>query len=55
MSPGAKKFVGVVVIILALYFVISNPTGAGALVQNLINLLQRGAESLITFLQSILP
>ena len=55
MSPGAKKFVGLVAIGLLLYFVIVRPTEAGALVQSLINLLQRGAESLITFLRSILP
>lgn len=55
MSPGAKKFLGVVVVALLVYFVVTDPAGSGALVQNLLNLLRQAAESLITFFRSLLP
>jgi hypothetical protein len=55
VSPTAKKILSLVGIGLLLYFVISRPGDAGALVQSLIGLLQRAAESLITFFRSLLP
>lgn len=53
MSPGAKKIIGVVGGVLLLYFVISDPTGSGALVQDILRMLQDGAESLVTFIRSL--
>ena len=53
MSPGAKKILSVVVIVLLAYFVISQPTESANLVQDLLGMLQEGAEAVITFLQSL--
>ena len=53
MSPGAKKLLSVVVIVLLAYFVISRPTESANIVLNLLDMLREGAEALITFLQSL--
>ena len=53
MGPGAKKIVGIVGGVLLLYFVISDPQGSGALVQDILGMLQDGAESVVTFIQSL--
>lgn len=53
VSPGAKKILSVVVIVLLAYFVISRPNESANLVLELLNMLREGAEALITFLQSL--
>lgn len=53
LSPGAKKVLSVVVVVLLAYFVISQPTESANLVQDLLGMLQEGAEAVITFLQSL--
>jgi hypothetical protein len=53
VSPGAKKVAGLVGGVLLLYFIISDPQGSSALVQDILGLLQEGAESLVTFLRSL--
>lgn len=53
VSPGAKKLLGVVVVVFLLFFVISQPTESANIVRDLLNMLQEGAEALITFLQSL--
>jgi len=53
VSPGAKKLLSVVVIVLLAYFVISRPTESANIVLNLLDMLREGAEALITFLQSL--
>lgn len=53
MSPGAKKLLGVVVIILVAYFVISDPNGSSGVVRDILGMLQEGAEAVITFLRSL--
>lgn len=53
LSAGAKKLLTVVVIVLLAYFVISRPNQAADAVLGLLNMLQEGAEALITFLQSL--
>lgn len=53
MSKGAKKAIGLVGGVLLLYFVISDPNGSGQLVQDILGMLQDGAESLVTFIQSL--
>jgi hypothetical protein len=54
VSPGAKKVIVVLVVLLVIYFVYNDPTGSGALVQNLLNILRQAAESVITFFRSLL-
>jgi hypothetical protein len=53
VSPGAKKLLGVVVVVFLLFFVISRPTESANIVRDLLSMLQEGAEALITFLQSL--
>lgn len=53
LSPGAKKMLSVVVILLVAYWVITAPTESANLVQDLLGMLQEGAEAVITFLQSL--
>lgn len=53
MSKGAKKAIGLVGGALLVYFVISDPNGSGQLVQDILNMLQDGAEALVTFVQSL--
>lgn len=53
LSAGAKKMLSVVVVVLLAYFVISQPTESANLVQDLLGMLQEGAEAVITFLQSL--
>jgi hypothetical protein len=53
VSKGAKKALGLVGGALLVYFVISDPNGSGQLVQNILGMLQDGAESLVTFVQSL--
>lgn len=53
MSKGAKKAIGLVGGVLLLYFVISDPRGSGQLVQDILGMLQDGADSLVTFIRSL--
>jgi hypothetical protein len=53
MSPGVKKLVSVVVIVLLAYFVITQPNESANIVLDLLGMLREGAEALITFLQSL--
>jgi hypothetical protein len=53
VSPGAKKLLGVVVVVFLAFFVISQPNESANIVRDLLNMLQEGAEALITFLQSL--
>ena len=53
MSPQIKKLLSVVVILLVAYFVIDDPSGSANLVQDMLGMLQSGAESVITFVQSL--
>lgn len=53
MSKGTKRAVGVVVGVLLLYLVITQPQQSAGMVQDLLGLLQDGAESLTTFLRSL--
>jgi preprotein translocase subunit YajC len=53
LSPGAKKVLSVVVIVLLAYFIISRPNESANIVLDLLNMLREGAEALITFLQSL--
>lgn len=53
VSPGAKKLLGVVVIVLLAYFVISDPNGSSGVVRDILGMLQEGAEAVITFLRSL--
>jgi hypothetical protein len=53
VSPQAKKILGLVVVVFLLFFVISRPNESANIVRDLLNMLQEGAEALITFLQSL--
>jgi len=53
VSPGAKKLLGVVVIVLLAYFVITDPTGSSGVVRDILGMLEDGAEAVITFLRSL--
>lgn len=53
MSPGAKKFLVTVVVLFLLFLVVTQPTQSAAMVRDLLGLIQDGAESLGTFIQSL--
>ena len=53
VSKGTKRAVGVVVGVLLLYLVITQPQQSAGMVQDLLGLLQDGADSLTTFLRSL--
>lgn len=53
MSKGAKRAVGLVAGALLLYLVITQPQESAGMVQDLLGVLQDGADSLTTFLQSL--
>jgi hypothetical protein len=53
VSPGAKKAIGLLGGVLVLYFVISDPQGSSALVQDIGGMLRDGADSLVTFIRSL--
>lgn len=53
MDVNIKKIVTILLVGLALYFVISDPEMSAGGVQNFIDWLQGGAESIIQFLRNI--
>lgn len=53
VSPGTKKIVTLVGGVLVLYFVISDPQGSSALVQDILGMLEGWANSVTTFLESL--
>ena len=54
MSPGAKKFLVAVVGIFLLFLVITQPQQSAGMVRDLLGSLRDGAESLGTFIRSLL-
>jgi hypothetical protein len=50
---NAKKIVTVLVVLLVLFFLITQPTQSAAFVTNILNWLREAAEALITFVKSL--
>jgi len=53
VGKGAKRAVGLVAGALLVYLVITQPDESAQMVQDLLGVLQDGADSLTTFLQSL--
>lgn len=53
IDVNLKKLLTWAAIALVLFFLISAPTQASGLVTNVLNLLKNGAESIVTFVQSL--
>lgn len=53
MSQKTKRAIGAVVAVLLLYLVITQPQQSAGMVQNILNMLRDGADSLTTFLRSL--
>jgi hypothetical protein len=53
IDVNLKKLLTYAAIALVLFFLISAPTQASGLVTNILNLLKNGAESIVTFVQSL--
>ena len=53
IDVNLKKLLTWAGIALVLFFLISAPTQASGLVTNILNLLKNGAESIVTFVQSL--
>ncbi|MBP2472056.1 hypothetical protein JOF53_000928 [Crossiella equi] len=50
---NVKKLIVVLAVVLVIYLVISDPTGAAGGVQNGVGMLRNAAESVITFVQRL--
>ncbi|WP_020657871.1 hypothetical protein [Amycolatopsis benzoatilytica] len=53
MSSGLKKIVIIGVVVLVLFFLITQPTHSADLVHRLLGWLKDGAEAIITFFKSL--
>jgi hypothetical protein len=53
MSSGLKRFLGIVAVAVALFFVITNPTGAADVVQSIVAIIGNALSSIATFFRSL--
>ncbi|MFI5612252.1 hypothetical protein [Amycolatopsis sp. NPDC051903] len=53
MSSGVKKIVVIGVVVLVLFFLITQPTQSANLVHQVLGWLRNGAEAIITFFQTL--
>lgn len=54
LGPGAKKFLVAVIGLFVLFLVISQPAQTAGMVRDILGMLQSGAESVVTFLRSLI-
>ncbi|MBB4684901.1 hypothetical protein [Amycolatopsis jiangsuensis] len=53
MSSGVKKIIVVGVVVLVLFFLITQPTGSAELVHRVLGWLREGAEAIVTFFRTL--
>ena len=53
MSAGTKKVLGYLVVAFLVFYLVTQPDAAGDAVQSLFDLLQRGADAVVTFFRSL--
>ncbi|HEY9413863.1 MAG TPA: hypothetical protein VIQ30_03820 [Pseudonocardia sp.] len=50
-----KKFVGPILIVFVLFWILSNPGGAGGKVNGVVDSLHTAGSNMVTFMSTVLP